>query len=877
MSPLLSDFLQKIRLAFGEWISPTQNPFLARARRIENRGLGMGRPILGALGVGLFIAWCAWESRVFSDSRLSDDLGGDRLNFLILASLSVIFGFGIAFSRARGVSQLWVEWVRGRIGDISQLPRAPENLVWLLSAPASIWGLIFCSLSLPAIVFGLGRGFLNGRDVLGLLCLAIFGCCDLPTWNLALWQSRIEGKKAAATTSQKTFWLAPELAKSWSGITTLATVASAIFLINPVIFGALGAAFFQDLAPEIRRFLPFPWTNWPLVTARFLTYPQPFFGWALPPILFLTPLWVLLLVRRGLRLGALLASRSDFWTLARQKLWFDATRTLRITLLIAGVGFLSPGAWNGWLRLWRAGGPTLPDETALLWALAIPTGFLAASGVWRAILENDDWRAQGWAKMRGPIAKKVARPLIWALAIAVLTPILCGRNPFPSFWQIWPAILAIGGVWFLAQGSLWPIFQLSNPQKSQKNDFAHIAGHLRRRTISRSADFSPSNNGWATVFHAGWCYGFVALALTFGIAPGELTTLPWCLISPWTLWLALRDAATPTSGLFWTAIGVHGLLGWLFWNEAHAYLRALKPTPKAQNLATNSNLETEAAWTGLDWKPQKVAVAALKNVPQKSARVPLPTPDPAQSKFLQSLAKWNNPLLVLETRRLMRDQNWTSQWLLWAVLTPPIALGAALYFSWGPVMILLDGATICFGMVAALMLITTLVAVGGLDNLYDRDRLDGSLHALFLTPLSEREILAGKIGPSLIRLIPTLGAQFLALLLLAITAVFAGQSAFVPLAFAAPFFGASLGLRNAFLFHLAATMTRKVGRAGWLAVFPFLGLLMAETAFCLVIGAEKGLLAIAVALPILSLTHFLEAAFFGWAGLWFLKRERARF
>lgn len=160
------------------------------------------------------------------------------------------------------------------------------------------------------------------------------------------------------------------------------------------------------------------------------------------------------------------------------------------------------------------------------------------------------------------------------------------------------------------------------------------------------------------------------------------------------------------------------------------------------------------------------------NTPQTAAlrtatRSPLPTPTPGQRLFLERFARFDNALLLLELRRAMGKTEWTTSAregakigalliVFLSILIPALVIGFCLLIgagtSPGP-----GGPTFTDMEWMFCAAVTLGLWIIGLDicqrtsALYDRDRLDGSLDFLFLTPLLTRAIVAGKITPPLVR------------------------------------------------------------------------------------------------------------------------------
>jgi ABC-type transport system involved in cytochrome c biogenesis permease component len=108
----------------------------------------------------------------------------------------------------------------------------------------------------------------------------------------------------------------------------------------------------------------------------------------------------------------------------------------------------------------------------------------------------------------------------------------------------------------------------------------------------------------------------------------------------------------------------------------------------------------------------------------------------------------DNPVLTAEVRRKARRTNWSLHWLLALVVESMIFLSLAV--PWLVIEFLTFrripadwGQVVCyFAIVVAWMLAGLSVTDGG--QAFDRDRANGTLVFLFLTPLQDRAIIAGK-------------------------------------------------------------------------------------------------------------------------------------
>ena len=723
----------RARASLRDWASPLANPFLAQSRRIDARGMRWPLALLFIVTL-----WgCAMVAVYFWGlaTRRERDLANDGA----LLWIGLVWLVSWVMARLRDSELIRNEVLKGRLEPIQLTPMTATRRAWLWSAPNSLWGLLVCATMLPAIFWGLG-GLLELREALLLVFVVILSQWSVPLWTPNAW--RMQAAKPAETdknplkeltaNSRKAkrsdgLILPPELAISARGWGSGVGLTGPIWLMGQ--FGmagvALGAAktYWEGLPFHVRAPASDIWASWPLFLVRWLGEAQPFFGFSLAPIVLITPFWLAALVVRLLRLAAV-TGREPFWTSAHLKLWKRA-QTLQNALFFAlVVGALWPGAIEGaWLANWfgtLAGTPV--QALAAWWIVCVAAGALAATALWRAALELPV--GQLTLRAQAPRAAKWAlRGLAWALAFWAGACLLGGRSPFGALWlQILPASLVVAAVWIGAQSSSW------------------------------AAQRAPR---WGTAFaiwHILWFYGAPAggaLLLVVAQFPVKLL-VNFFPLSPWTLWLMLREPNVGAHAIFWIACGAHfflalvtGLLGWLLGRD---------------NLATAATAETTDKSELLDQlapRTQPESAPALPPMAQaiNLARKPLPAPDPWMARFLSWLERFDNPLLILEMRRAL-SINLRDVTLALLVLQ---ALCASVPLIVLPIVGQINGSwpRETFTFVVALMLILpavlTVIVMSGASQCYDHDRLDGTLELLFLTPRPSREIARGKAGPFLLR------------------------------------------------------------------------------------------------------------------------------
>ena len=788
--------LRRARIALRDWSSPLVNPFLAQSRRIDARGVRW--PLTLLFIVALW--FCAlFAVQVFlRATRQQRDAANDGA----LLWIGIVWIVSWIMARLRDSELIRNEVLKGRFEPIQLLPISATRRAWLWSAPNSLWGILLAATMLPAVFWALGGGLMELREALLLIFLVVFSQWSVPLWTPTAW--RMQTAKAnesdknpfkglAMGNSRKAkmsdgLLLPPELAVSARGWGGGIGLMAPIWLMGQLGMAgaALGAAktYWDGLPLYVRAPADEIYLNWPLFLVRWLGEAQPFFGFHLAPLVLLLPVWCAACVVRVLRLAAV-TGREPFWTRAHLSLWKRA-QTLQSALFFAFLlGALWPGAIeNGaWLANWfgrLAGTPT--QALAAWWIVCVAAGALAATAMWRAALELPVGALT--LRAQAPRAAKLAlRALAWSLAFWAGACLLGWRWPMSALWlKILPASLLVASVWIGAQCASW--------------------------AAQRAPRFALA----FTIWHALWFYGApVGGAITLLIAQFPVKLLEnFYPLSPWTLWLMLRDTSVGANPIFWRACGVHLslalLTGGAAWLLGRDRIRASTPIEAPEGAALADELAP---------KPQPENAPALPPMTQaiNLARKPLPAPDAWMARFLGWLERFDNPLLILEMRRAFTG-NARSVVLALLVLQ---ALSASVPLIILPVVGQVTGSwpiEMFTFFVALMLIIPTLIAIlvmSGASLCYDRDRMDGTLELLFLTPRTSREIAWGKAGPFLLRA-ALMGVLWLPTLLLgAGLSLQTGQPLLVAAYAATPVWLSALCVRGVAGAHWMGLKKRKIG------------------------------------------------------------------
>ena len=401
-------------------------------------------------------------------------------------------------------------------------------------------------------------------------------------------------------------------------------------------------------------------------------------------------------------------------------------------------GILWAGAVNGaWLSAWFFGAARATDAAvAPAWIIALFTGVMGAASRWKGTLDAPAQRAP-LQRQLARAGRAAARPLACALLAFFVFCALGFNWPFGAVWrQIAPASLAIAATW------------------------------LGAALVTNAGERVPRYAGAFGWLNRLWFYGgpllYVALHwLNVDVQPIKPQIY---LLSPWTLWWTLRQPAIAEFPLFWPAIAAHCALIAasalaIVWRARQTEIFAAPP----ENAFEGQWKDAAPADADAQIEPAEIEdddedddedeTAATAPAGAVLGRPVLPAPDAELSRVLQWQSRFHNPLLLLETRRVIGNGLRGTRELALILSGALLLVLVVILPAWG----LYNGAYPAEIAVAALaisLLVWGTIALNGIEGTsrcYDHDRVDGSLQMLFLTPLTEREIAIGKLGPFLAR------------------------------------------------------------------------------------------------------------------------------
>ncbi len=823
----------------------------------------------------------------------------------VQTAIGLSWAWAFCLARFRLSSTLQTEWLKERLIPILLSPMPPEKVAAWSGAPAVLLGLFVSLFTLPAWALGLEAGFLNFLDAWGFLLLLLVSCVGFPVWSSATWEAQLNAKTPAKPTPAKA------QTKTATAPTAPASLSATLFLSLFPLLSALCCTVPKPAAAALETWV-LMWPSeittlfakiyaFPILVARLLAYPLPFFAWSLPLWIALAPFWIGGLRTSHAHLSAALEARHDSTEkrAARVAAIWRPVRGLWAPLI---VGFALPVAYKDfWLAAWRGSTPMFPsqwgvvaDVTLSWWHGVIALGAFTLATWLRLNAAHSKRGGPDWDALFSRFKQLATRVAAGAFVAATLGPLLCGRNPFPR-------PLALFLVQMALVAATWLTLQIA----------------FARENSTRDKGFEPIPGGraWARLIFL-WLYGVpllvagVPLLLSWGKVFISPLSWPYCLLSPVTLWFAPRFSNSLNSPLFYVAATCQFALAFGLWLRART-LRApvvsLLVPPQTIEDARRETLRAFQMVLTARQSPDFVTLPQTSdksevNTPETAAlrtatRLPLPTPTEEQEQFLKRFAGFDNALLRLELRRAMGKVGWIGA----SIQGAKIGVGLIVFFSilfpsmvfifsllFGPAKpragnppTFTDMEWIFCAIVAAFLLLTCLDIFQRSAALYDRDRLDGSLDFLFLTPLETRAIVAGKVVPPLVRGALFFAAYWPTLFTISLLLSLFGEHRLWPFAVLLPPGAWALTARAVAWLHLigvAKTNSKPVFFAAYIGLFA----LPVLVGLCVMIGAPLLLLTSRPEVPaliLLGVSIVLCLLDCVWPHKWsvrLLERERVR-
>lgn len=519
--------------------------------------------------------------------------------------------------------------------------------------------------------------------------------------------------------------------------------------------------------------------SWPLLIARIVVAPLPFFSFVLPPLALVAPLWIGFARLRISSLAANVSASETFWTprRARTRKAIIAALWLLGALSFWGYGWRSLIDEGDLSALLRGAPPSTDWALAAAWTVALVLGALLAGQALEApftraahgeMPHDAAWRAA---------ARGIGRALAWAVGLYF---VFCWLGLYTGLSPAWRERL-------LPTVATATAFLLA--------DFGTAAVQSVLQGGARAA--------WRAV-RTLWSLGLALETLarvTRGAMLGQpfsFDQAPHVLLSPFvTLFALFRSDLSPAVSArkvaWWPA--ALGEVAWWWGPLLQAVIGAaclctvagiaFRPQASAAPRAEVAEAADESWWGRLRramllpprllWRAWRALGAWLKGLLSRLNAML----DRGNEAIIRRGEKLDNAVLTGELRRKVRRSNWCRHWLVFALIE--VMLFSALAAPW----LILDvlwsgrvpsdwGQAVTYVTLVAAWLVAGLAASEA-GQAFDLDRANGTLVFLFLTPLSDAAILAGKMLAQFAYVLPLLATALPWLLLGGLTAMAGGS------------------------------------------------------------------------------------------------------
>lgn len=520
--------------------------------------------------------------------------------------------------------------------------------------------------------------------------------------------------------------------------------------------------------PEVSSlFLAFP-ISWPLMLARAIWVPLPFLSFALPPIALLLPLVVALRRQSNLTLASNVSAAETFWTTRRLRHRTSFRRWIGFLLIVLVFGY----SWQSLIidgeatNLLPGSLPTPGEALAALWTLTIVLGSLAAA--WAA---ETHFNAAGRGELTIPEAcSKALRAACHTFGIALLFYFgLCWLGGTFGGSPLWLERLAptlVTGLTFCAA-----CFASGAWVATTEGSFKGFCKFMRGLWL------------WALPFEA-----LIRYFISLGGPPFTFAQAPHILLSPFVTLFALFRIELSSNGVAWwlgpllqlmlTATFLSAAAPYIFARQGEGEGPGMPLWERMLNAVLLPFKKLYRFLLSIRIRPLILLLQFLERAYHgvvnffKWCGAQLAKCDQA---ILARGERWDNPVFTAELRSRLRRQRWTAHWLLCVVGGLGILLlvgqpWSSLNGFWLPAgspitsIPLADTITtglplnpswVSFGMIVtyvclAVAWISTMGIAVEIGRCFDRDRANGTLVFLFLTPMSNLSIVVGKILPVLI-------------------------------------------------------------------------------------------------------------------------------
>lgn len=870
-------------------------------------------------------------------------VGGSFVSCVALLTATACAYISITASRARAAYLLRQELFKGTLDQLQLLPIREERWLWMMSAHPTALTLLLWLTGLPIYCLAVLTGQWSLRDIFGLLLVFVMLGHVLPLWQPMQWkQKNPKGKaqkfdpKAWRETlkrargeldpsqlplgqmtvaqrlemqrrTQRAMGRVDEIATANAAADTdaatggapadkqrhasrasfgggsgsggggqfgssLGWIGALFFLLNALSgfrggFGPFGVLW-HNLPPDAAILLPaFP-LSWPLLLARMLTEPISFFAFALPPGVLILPLWVGFLQQRCTALAANVSSLETFWIprRVRKRKAIGAAVLLGLLLLSFGYG------WellivNGLLALFLRPAPlTTPYALAAGWTLCLVIATIISSRLADAPFKRFHNDELSFPRACQTAFILILRPLAYAIAVY-----------FVFCWM--GRLSGLDGVW------------LARLEPTLATVFAFVLALFG--SASLQAAHHATGRGVVRVVRFVWFPGLALLVMALTISDARLNLgfsfeqAPVVLLSPWVTLLSLfRVELTHPTALWWWGPLAQALLGTVCLLLAVAqHARGVAPivAPAPLEVAPDTPL---SRWQRLVAWLRRVMAAILGWVERLNE-----TFHHWDDWLIERGRRYDNAVLTAELRRRVTREYWLMQLIVFFLMgaagfvfiaDPTALVGLPLTNAWlPPIDYVVWGQSVVLS-VLGVSLMTVIISSLNLGQSFDRERSNGTLLFLFLTPMTDAAILRGKLMPSLAHGALLLSTALPWLLCGSLAGMAGGSLVPLILTILGLLFILAVWLCSVCFQLAGATYASKPGEGAGLAILAGVGLeglLLAAAAFIdarwydYSNGASDNTL-LTVYLAFVALAHF-ALTYGAWRlALWLLRRQR---
>jgi hypothetical protein len=612
------------------------------------------------------------------------------------------------------------------------------------------------------------------------------------------------------------------------------------FKTPPSVFNYLLPLWREFLPPEVWKLVPSLLLSWPLFLIHLLVTPLPFFSVALPPGLWLLPR---LVMGRCATFSVFRLSYLGRHSLQHRRWgrgWLLLKRGQAYLFWFFGAGFLWP-----WLVHKGAFAALLPNAPInASWARA---------ALWTALLIIITWviSARFHSVLGMPFKKYNQRTtranlsswrrtwrqnhklLFWPIAIYFVLCWLGGTSGLDAIWlsRLTPTLLVMAAYLTADFGTL----TLKNALPENRR---HILAWLRFGWFWGLL--------WEAVFRIGYAH--------YSATSFDLSDAPHLLLSPFVSLLALlsSDIILPLQGALWQL----GLSLFIFTATALLTFQSKVTIEPQAVVKPNEEMTAEQAalWAQLKtlWRiiwfvpgwilrvlfwPIRTFFVGLYHLLIRIKNAIQPFLNRQSNALWQWMESFDNPILRRASKTMKVDElavNWLGclglQGLVLAILLglaliKPVSLlfyggntgfnrQAALamlhWRSWGDVV---------FAIVVAIGLIVNIAVLSSQTKAFDKERTNGGMVFLFLTPLTEIQIIGGYMGAAFLPGAWLHSALYPFILLAAMLEMMAGRFTLLPLLLLLTILLHTLLVWSAVTSIWAAVRAKKTGEGGlWASV-----------------------------------------------------------